>query len=247
MTLSILGLGFVLGLKHALDTDHLIAVTTIVGERKGIANSAGVGVLWGLGHTASLLIFGVAVIALHIQIPQQVALLMELGVAIMLVSLGVNVIYKLVRGGLLHTHIHVHGTHVHAHPHIHEHAYEHDHATHALSFGTIPQHLRDLLSSGKKSVFIGMVHGLAGSAALMLIVLATIPSTGLALAYIGIFGFGSVGGMMVMSALIGIPFLFTAQKSDRLNHLIRLVSGVLSIAFGLFYGWQIAIVERLLF
>ena len=244
--ISVLVLGFVLGLKHALDADHLVAVSTIVSERKGVLSSSIVGALWGLGHTISLLIVGIGVIALHLQIPDRLALAMEFAVALMLIGLGINVLYKLLRGGNIHAHVHTHEHFSHAHPHVHE-LHEHSPAHHSLPFTLLPKSIATHLYKGKKSMLIGMVHGLAGSAALMLIVLATIPSAGLALAYIGIFGIGSIGGMMVMSALIGLPFVLAARRSEKLNFIVRGASGLLSVGFGLFYAWQIAIVERLIF
>ena len=246
-TLSVLGLGFILGLKHALDADHLVAVSTIVSERKGFMSSSIVGALWGLGHTASLLIVGLLVIALHIQIPEKVALGMEFAVAAMLVGLGINVIWKLIRGGKFHYHAHSHADHKHSHPHLHahQHAGEHDHTRPRLLFRRFPERLMQNISNGKRSILIGMVHGMAGSAALMLIVLATIPSRTLALAYIGIFGLGSIGGMFVMSTLIGIPFVITAHTSQKVNILVRGISGVLSVGFGLFLAWQIAFADGL--
>ncbi len=232
--LSILGFGFVLGLKHALDSDHLIAVSTIVSERKSFWSSSIVGALWGLGHTSSLLLIGLAVIAFHVHIPDRLAQGMEFSVALMLVILGANVLWKIARGGKFHVHVHRHDEHLHIHPHIHEaaklpvHAAENHHATHV----------------GKKPFLVGMVHGMAGSAALMLVVLATIPSRTLALLYIGIFGVGSVGGMFLMSTLIGLPFALTARH-ERLSHLVRLAAGALSVSFGLFSAWQIGIVHGL--
>jgi len=232
--LSILGFGFVLGLKHALDSDHLIAVSTIVSERKGFWSSSIVGALWGLGHTASLLIVGLAVIAFNFQIPGKIAQAMEFGVALMLIVLGANVLWKIRRSASFHMHVHEHNHHRHVHPHLHEHAAVkteeavHHHATRV----------------GKKPFFVGMVHGMAGSAALMLVVLATISSRALALLYIAIFGIGSVGGMILMSALIGLPFSFTA-KHDGVNSIVRVAAGVLSLCFGLFYAYQIGIIDRL--
>jgi ABC-type nickel/cobalt efflux system permease component RcnA len=170
-------------------------------------------------------------------------------VAVMLVVLGANVLWKLSRGGTLHIHSHAHDNHLHAHPHMHEHArddlIDQKHSHHALPFEWLPKSVRTHLFNSKRSVFIGMVHGMAGSAALMLIVLATIPSTALGLAYIAVFGVGSIGGMLVMSTLLGIPFVVTAHKSERLNLVVRGVSGILSVAFGLFLAWQIGIAEGL--
>lgn len=229
-TFSILGLGFALGLKHALDADHLVAVSTIVSERKSFWSSSAVGALWGLGHTVSLLLVGLLVIAFHFPIPERVSELMEFGVAIMLVVLGLNVLLKVRRGATLHVHAHVHDHHFHIHPHLHEAAAVHDP-------GENSHHQRAV---GKKPFFVGMVHGMAGSAALMLVVLATITSRSLALLYIGVFGIGSVGGMVLMSTLIGLPFAITSAH-DRLNRIIRISAGVISLCFGLFYAWQVGV------
>ncbi|MBI4551518.1 MAG: sulfite exporter TauE/SafE family protein [Candidatus Latescibacteria bacterium] len=224
---STLGLGFVLGLKHALDADHLVAVTTIVSERKGVFGSSLVGALWGLGHTAALLVVGLVVVALNLRIPDRLALALEFAVAVMLVVLGVDLIRKLIRGATLHVHSHEHGAHWHVHPHLHEGTAGTDaHSHHPVRLGTKP-------------FFIGMVHGLAGSAALMLLVLVTIPSRTLALIYIGVFGIGSIGGMLVMSTLVGLPFAMTAQRFSRLNMTVRALAGVFSVGFGLFLAWQI--------
>jgi ABC-type nickel/cobalt efflux system permease component RcnA len=232
---SILALGFTLGLKHALDADHLVAVSTIVSGRRGILGSSIVGGLWGLGHTLSLVAVGLLVIALHIQIPEKVAMGMEFTVALMLVILGLNVLRSMRKG---HTHSHAHGGVSHVHPHAHDHE-----ESHLRTAGTAP--LKEGLTGGKRSVFIGMVHGLAGSAALMLVVLTTIPSAGLAMSYIAIFGLGSVGGMMLMSTLLGLPFALTARKFESLNSVIRGVSGAVSVGFGLFLVWQIGITQGL--
>lgn len=247
---SLLMLGFGLGIKHALDADHLLAVSTIVGERRGFLSSSVVGILWGTGHTAALLLVGIAVIALHIQIPEKMALATEFSVAIMLVGLGIRTVWKLLRGWTLHVHVHSHEDqdNIHAHLHVHEkgHADEHAHSHHPMTFDLLrPVWWQSQLQKGKRSILIGMLHGLAGSASLMLIVLATIPTTSLALSYIGMFGLGSIGGMVVMSTLIGIPFAMTARRSVRMNLLLRGFSGVFSIGFGLFLAWQVGFVEGL--
>ena len=233
--ISILALGFVLGLKHALDADHLVAVSTIVSERKGFWSSSIVGALWGLGHTASLLIVGIGVIAFHVDIPDKVAQGMEFCVALMLVILGANLLRKLRKGATLHVHTHQHNQHLHVHPHVHAAAtVPHEHPTAHSHVKNVP----------KRPFFIGMVHGMAGSAALMLVVLATISSRALALVYIGVFGIGSVGGMFVMSALIGLPFALTSRH-DRLHRGIQLAAGLISLCFGLFLVWQIGIMDGL--
>jgi len=237
-----------LGLKHALDADHLVAVSTIVSERKGFWSSSLVGALWGLGHTASLLAVGLLVIAFHLQIPQKAALGVEFAVAVMLVALGGSVLWKIFRGATFHIHAHQHSGRLHVHPHLHKPAeHQADEHTAPLDYARgLRQGLRHhhLVPIGKKPFFVGMVHGMAGSAALMLLVLAAIPSRMLGLLYIGIFGLGSVGGMFLMSALLGLPFSFTA-KYERLNAVVRTTAGVISVGFGLFLAYRIGFMEGL--
>jgi sulfite exporter TauE/SafE len=220
------GLGLILGVKHALDADHLIAVSTIVSEHKNLKWASLIGAFWGLGHTTTLFVVGVLVIGLRLTIPPRVALGLEFLVAVMLVALGVNILWRSFRSEKIHLHPHNHSPEMHAHFHLHETQEE----------GHIHPHP---FKSMRKPFFVGMVHGLAGSAALMLLVLTTIPSPLAGLLYIIIFGFGSVGSMLVLSSLIGLPFILTAQKFTVLNRWIRLVAGLASVAFGLFYGWEI--------
>ena len=232
-SISILGLGFVLGLKHALDADHLVAVSTIVSERKGFLSSSLVGALWGLGHTASLLVVGLLVILFHVQIPEKVAMGLEFAVAVMLVILGANLLWKIRKGATLHYHTHEHHHRLHIHPHLHEHAVpDHSHEQASQDHHTV--------KPSKKPFFVGMVHGMAGSAALMLVVLAAISSRLVALLYIAIFGIGSVGGMFLMSALISVPFAITA-KHHGINRIVQTAAGIISVSFGLFLVWQIGI------
>jgi sulfite exporter TauE/SafE len=231
-TFAILGFGFLLGLKHATEADHLAAVSTIVTERKSLFSSALIGGIWGLGHTISLFIAGIFVLLLNFQISEQTERTLEFCVGIMLFLLGVNVIRKLAQGGHLHFHAHEHAGHKHVHPHIHEKAGEEAHMHHGFSFSP-------------RALFIGMVHGLAGSAALMLLVIPTIESRAVGLLYIIIFGIGSIGGMMLMSFLVGLPFSLTAKKFNRLNHLLQGVAGLVSIALGLFIIYEKGITEGL--
>ncbi|HWP90786.1 MAG TPA: sulfite exporter TauE/SafE family protein [Thermodesulfobacteriota bacterium] len=230
--IATLGLGFIFGLKHALDADHIVAVSTIVSEYKSISKSSLIGTFWGLGHTASLLLVGLVVILLRLTIPAKLALLMEFGVAVMLVLLGMNIIWKVFHGTRVHVHTHEHHGITHSHLHVHE--------------GRKEEHKHNhLISLGKKPFLVGLVHGVAGSAALMLLVLATVPTPLAGLIYILIFGIGSVGGMLIMSSLIGLPFVLTASRLVPLNERIKAVAGVLSVAFGIFLGWEIGIVEGL--
>jgi sulfite exporter TauE/SafE len=215
-TFSILVFGFFLGLRHATEADHLAAVSTIVSEKKDLFMASVVGGLWGIGHTISLFAVGILVIVLKLQISETLEARLEACVGVMLVLLGLNALRKLLQADKVHVHTHEHDGHVHMHVHTHE-KDKSERTHHGLS---------------PRSVLIGMVHGLAGSAALMLLVVPTIPSPLVALLYILIFGIGSIGGMMAMSFLIGLPFHFTAGRFDLLNRGIRLVAGVFSLGLG---------------
>lgn len=216
-TLSVLLIGFSLGLQHAIEADHLAAVSTIVSEKKSLLMASIVGGLWGLGHTISLFVVGGVVIFLKVQISETVEAKLEAIVGGMLILLGLNALRKLFSAKEIHVHAHEHGEREHLHIHTHGDKTETSH--HRFS---------------PRSILIGMVHGLAGSAALMLLILPTIPSPAVALLYILIFGAGSVGGMMAMSFLIGLPFHLTANRFDFLNKGIRFCAGVFSFGLGAF-------------
>ena len=226
-TASLLGLGLVFGLKHALEADHVAAVSTIVSEHRSVWSSSVVGALWGIGHTLSLLVAGVAVIVLHVEIDDRVAMALELGVAVMLISLGASALRRLWRGGTVHLHVHRHGGRPHLHPHVHAGAAKAD-----------PHHHHRI---GVRPLLIGVVHGLAGSAALMLLVLSSIPSPRIGFAYIIIFGIGSIGGMLGVSALMSLPIQLAAQRFGRAHTTVRAVAAVFSFAFGIAMVYQIAV------
>jgi len=234
MFVTVLALGFALGLKHALDPDHMVAVSTIVSESKSIARSSLVGTFWGLGHTMSLLLAGIAVIAFRIRIPERMALWMEFAVALMLVILGAKALLKPLRGWNVHIHRHSHDGSSHIHLHLHRPGEEGAH------------HHRHLIGFGARPFFVGMVHGMAGSAALMILVLATIPSALAGLLYIAVFGLGSVGGMLIMSSLISMPFVLTRKRFRLLSEGLQVTVGLFSLSFGLFLAWHYGFREHLI-
>lgn len=221
-TISVLLIGFVLGLQHAVEADHLAAVSTIVSEKKNLWTASLVGGMWGIGHTISLFAVGALVIFLKLQISEAVETKLEALVGGMLVLLGLNALRKLLTAEKVHVHTHEHGAREHVH--IHSHTLEQAEASHHRF--------------SARSIAIGMVHGLAGSAALMLLVVPTIPSPALALVYILIFGIGSIGGMMAMSFLVGLPLHFTANKFELANKGIRLAAGVFSLGLGTLIVYQ---------
>ncbi|MCW5890737.1 MAG: urease accessory protein [bacterium] len=211
---ALLGLGFLLGLRHALDVDHLAAVSTIVSQGRGLWRSSLVGAIWGLGHTAALLVVAIAVVGLHAEMPAALGHALELGVAVMLVVLGSRLLWSLARGARLHVHPHEHDGVRHVHPHLHADAEHHDHVPHRRPF------------------LIGCVHGMAGSAGLMLAVAATISDPALALLYVAAFGLGSVGGMMAMSTLLGVPLALAGARFARAETGLRVLAGLASVGVG---------------
>jgi ABC-type nickel/cobalt efflux system permease component RcnA len=234
-----LGLGFLLGLKHATEADHLVAVTTIVSEQRSVSRSALVGAMWGVGHTAALLAAGVVVILLEVTIPARVAAALEFGVALMIIFLGSRALFLALRHRRrVHVHAHTHDGRTHTHLHFHENG-----DAHAATAFRAPSHERHGGFGGWRPLAVGVVHGLAGSAALTLLVLTEVLRNGsraLGLAYLLIFGVGSIGGMMLMSALISLPFVFTASRFRRVDAPVRLLAGLVSVAFGLYYAWETA-------
>lgn len=226
MIITALTVGFVLGLRHALDPDHVVAVSTIVSESKSLRRSSLVGTFWGLGHTFSVLVVGLGVIALKLNLTDRIAAWMEFAVAVMLVALGLKAVATALRGWRLHLHKHEHGgrPHVHLHLHTPREAESHQH--------------RHLFGLGTKPFLVGMVHGLAGSAALMILVVATIPSALAGLIYIAVFGIVSVGGMLLMSSVISLPFLLTARRLTVVSQVLQVAVGALSVAFGIYLMTQ---------
>lgn len=237
---AVLGLGLVFGLKHATEVDHVVAVTTIVSEQRSIRRAAVVGGLWGAGHTASLVVVGVFVLTLRVAIPEAVAGWLELGVALMIIALGVNACARALRGRSdAHVHRHRHGGGVeHAHVHFHE-----PEAGHAESPAG---HTHAVTRIGLKPLLVGAAHGLAGSAALTLLVLAQIDSVALGLVYLAVFGLGSVLGMMLMSGLVGLPFALGSRRLGGLSYGLQAAVGALSVAFGLWYAYRTGIANGLM-
>jgi high-affinity nickel permease len=230
-----IGLGFALGLRHAVEADHLAAVSTIVSERRSIWGSARIGLLWGMGHSTSLFIAGLLVIGLGVVIPKPVANMLEFCVAIMIIILGTRVLYVALRK---HQQVHVH-SHTHdgrSHFHLHFHTATEAHPT-KKSHTSPHSGLSDW-----RTYVVGVVHGLAGSAALTLLVLTEVMRDGkpaLGLAYLLVFAIGSTCGMLIMSSIIGLPFVLGVKLFKRLPSILQLSTASASVVFGFFYAWRI--------
>jgi ABC-type nickel/cobalt efflux system permease component RcnA len=233
--LGILALGLLLGLRHATEPDHIAAVGAMVSERPGWRQALRTGVLWGAGHTASIVAAGLCVLGLQLVIPESVARLLEIGVALMILGLGGTALARALRGrGDVHSHYHVHGLVVHRHLHFHDADHEHPVAWPDRREASAP-HADHVSRPGSiKPVLVGMMHGLAGSAALTLLVLSRIRSPLEGVLYLAVFGLGSIAGMAIMSLGIGLPFAATLSRPG-LNRAFRIAAGLAGVAFGLFY------------
>jgi len=209
--------GLLLGMGHALDADHVVAVSTIVSESRSLLRSLLIGVVWGIGHTATLLIVGLFALFFGLNPPPWVAISAEFLVGLILIILGIQILWRYNKKRT-HAHYHDHGDGIHIHFHAHEVTEGHTHEHHG-------PHTR-------KPLFVGVVHGLAGSGAVMLLVLGTIQDPLAGALYIITFGLGSILGMLAVSALIGLPFLLTAGRFQGLHAGARVVAGLVSIAVG---------------
>lgn len=254
---SIIALGFFLGMRHATDPDHVIAVTTIVTRERKISTSAWIGAFWGLGHTVTIFIVGAAIILFNWVIPARIGLSMELAVGVMLVLLGVINIVSYFRpenfprgAGFIHSHAHGHGDYVHDHPHAHS-PEHHSHSDEATPLARIDRLLLKFKAYRLvRPLVIGLVHGLAGSAAVALLVVPIIRDPRWSVAYLLVFGIGTIFGMMLITLMIGSTFHFAgfnlARDSAKFSRSLAFASGLLSLAFGLFVAYQICIVNGLL-
>lgn len=237
-------------MRHATDADHVIAVTTIVSKQRSIGSAALTGIYWGIGHSLTLLVVGGAIIFFGLVIPERLGLSLEFCVALMLVLLGALNLRAAVRSLRFapapagEEHVHRHGDYVHAHPH------GPGTETHGHSDASVPPARLDRIFGETRGyrairpILIGVVHGLAGSAALALLVLPIIQRPVWALAYLTLFGLGTIAGMMLMTATIAVPVAYTARFNFFHRH-FGTAAGALSVGFGLFLAYQIGFVEGL--
>lgn len=221
---SILLLGFVMGMRHALDADHLAAVAALATKGSGMRASVVRGAAWGLGHTLTLLLVGGAFLLFGTALPAGAAHALEAAVGLMLVVLGADVFRRL-RQRRIHLHVHRHaGGLWHLHAHGHEREELHDPQRHDHPHGpAIP----------RRALLVGLVHGLAGSAALLLAVLSSVASPMLGLAYIALFGIGSILGMVALSAAIAVPLRASAGASAGMHTRIQALIGLATVGIGL--------------
>lgn len=198
--LTLLGLGFLLGMRHATDADHVVAVSTIVSRERSLASAASIGLMWGIGHTFPVVLVGSSYILLRTVIPPRLVLALEMGVAIMLIVLGVHNL--------------------------------------AAPAGRASYHRA-------RPFVVGVVHGLAGSAAAAILIIATIGTPRWAMLALGMFGVGTVAGMMLVTLMLAIPALYAVSRFAGAERPIVIASGITSVTFGLMLAHRVGFVEGL--
>jgi hypothetical protein len=275
--LSITMLGFFLGMRHATDPDHVVAVTTIVSRERTVLQAAIIGALWGVGHTLTILVVGSAMILFKLTIPPRLGLGMELSVGFMLIFLGVLNLTGMLHRAMEWISNRWPGSGEHAHFIMGRlMVHKHDEDSEPISgdsfslpgWTVIPDENEEaaepvLFQGGLqvepapgwwsrlstfhivRPLLVGTVHGLAGSAAIALLVLATISRPSWAIGYLLIFGMGTVAGMMLITAIIALPFTYSLQNFVQLNRGLTMATGFVSVAFGLFLCYQIGFVDGL--
>ena len=233
---SIIFLGFLIGIQHALEADHVAAVASLATRNRSVKNTVRQGVSWGLGHALTLFLFGGLVVVMDTVVPEHFAQGLELAVGFMLVLLGLDVLRRLIRERI-HFHSHRHGETLHFHAHSHESGKDHDSDPHQHEHpGQFP--LRALL--------VGIMHGMAGSAALIILALNSVTSIAQGLGYIAMFGVGSILGMAVLAVVISLPLRYTSRNLTWAHNGLKATVGLVTIGLGCALIYELGINQGLL-
>jgi len=229
-------LGFVLGMRHALDADHIAAVAALTESRGGLRRAVVNGASWGLGHALTIGLAGGTAILLRAAFPERLALAFEFAAAVMLIALGLVAMRRALRERL-HVHEHRHDDVTHAH--LHFHAVPHDAGMHATHLHPHPMRL------ALRPFLVGTVHGLAGSAAIAVLVLATMPSVVAGCVYLVVFGAGTMAGMALMSLVLSAPLVVAERRAAGWSRALSGAAGFGSLAVGLLLAWQTGLASGL--
>jgi high-affinity nickel permease len=255
--LSIIALGFLLGMRHATDPDHVIAVSTIVSRHRSIKHAAVIGGVWGVGHTLTILLVGGGIILFGWVIPTRIGLSMEFSVGLMLILLGIlnlTGILQWITNAFSPAHQDGSSGTSYSRPrsrfdfaHTHLHSPEtHTHQPTQTPLSWLDRHFGRLgLYNALRPLVVGLVHGLAGSAAVALLVLTTIRDPKWAVAYLLLFGIGTIAGMMLITGAMGVPFAYTEKHMSHVSKGMRIASGLISLGFGLFIVYHIGLISGL--
>jgi ABC-type nickel/cobalt efflux system permease component RcnA len=219
---TILVLGFLVGLQHAMEADHLAAVASLATRSRSVVESARQGAVWGLGHTITLFLFGGAVLIADSFVPERLATALEFAVGVMLVLLGADVLRRVVRERV-HFHAHRHGDTKHFHAHAH---------TKGADHASDPHEHRHPERQSWRPLLVGMMHGMAGSAALIVLALGAVQNPWQGLAYIAVFGIGSVAGMVIVGAAIGLPLRYSPRGLTWVHNGLRTAVGLFTVGLG---------------
>ena len=233
---GVLVLGLLVGMRHAIEADHVAAVAALTQRSRGLRNAVRLGVAWGLGHTLTLFVAGTVVLSLDGVMPEQIARIFEFVVGIMLMLLGADLLRRLI-AARVHFHVHRHedGT---IHFHAHSHAGEADHAS------SRHDHVHERGLSGR-ALAVGLMHGLAGSAALILLTIGQIDSFIWALAYLALFGIGSMIGMAALSIIIAVPLQRLRGSLSWAHNVLGAIIGLVTIGLGAWVAYRTGVVEGL--
>ena len=237
MSISLLSLGFLLGMRHALESDHVAAVASLATRSRSMGDTLRQGAVWGAGHTLTLFIFGSLVLLLDTVIPETLAQVLEFMVGLMLIGLGIDVLRRQLRERI-HFHVHRHAD-GHLHFHVHSHAGEQVHPAvyhHHHHHGRFPL----------RALYVGMMHGMAGSAALILLTLQSVHSPLTGMLYIMLFGVGSIAGMTALSAIIAVPLRYSISSVRWAQNGLHTLIGLTTLYVGGMMVYDIGIAGGLL-
>jgi hypothetical protein len=223
MDLNLLFLGFLIGMRHALEADHVAAVASLATGNNSLRGTVMQGAVWGLGHTLTLFLFGSIALLIDGIVPNNISAALEFAVGIMLVLLGLDVLYRLYKKRI-HFHAHKHGEDI---KHFHAHAHNKDEAHNSNAH----QHEHSQ-AFPKRALLIGLIHGMAGSAALIILTVKTVQTPATALIYISLFGIGSILGMAILSCIIAIPLRYSSHKLTHVYNTLHIAISICTVTVG---------------